>query len=64
MPTKMEQSPPPQQDRDRELGRTPRDEVRTFASSSRQPAGNHDSTEESGVELTDDPGINTHGSER
>ena len=64
MPTKTDQSPPRQQDGERELGRSPRDEVRSFASAGRQPARNHDRADEYGVELTDDPGINTHGSER
>jgi hypothetical protein len=64
MPTKTDQSPPRQQDRERELGHSPRDEVRSVASASRQPARNHNRADEDGVELTDDPGINTHGSER
>jgi hypothetical protein len=67
MPTKTDQSLPRQQDGERELGRSPRDEVRSFASAGRQPARNHDRADEAGVagvELTDDPGINTHGSER
>jgi hypothetical protein len=60
MPTRTDESPTRQQDRASERGGTPHDEVSNFAS---------DAGEERGVSdtesiWTDDPDINTHGSER
>ena len=63
MPRKMNQSPPEQQDHDREPGRSPHDELGIFVSASGERARNHNRAAEDD-EVTDDPGINTHGSER
>jgi hypothetical protein len=60
MPTRTDESPPLQQDRASELGRTPHDELRSFDADPAEASDDHDAR----VSATDDPQINTHGSER
>ena len=60
MATRTDESPPRQQDRDSEpVGRSS-DELRSFETDSRSASGDPDT----GDAWTDDPDINTHGSER
>ena len=63
MPTRMDESPPLQQDRARQSGRGSRrepDEPRSFETEAEAENGDHDT----GGAWTDDPDINTNGSER
>jgi hypothetical protein len=60
MPTRTDESPPRQQDRVPERGRRPLDEVSSFE----PEAVPERRTDDGPVALTDDPDINTHGSER
>ena len=60
MPTRTDESPPRQQDRAPQPGRSS-DEPRNFETDARPSRNDHDS---SGDTWTDDPDINTNGSER
>jgi hypothetical protein len=64
MPTKPNESPPPEQDRDPDPDRSPPDQVRNIVTASQQPARNQDAAQADDFDGTDDPDINTHGSER
>jgi hypothetical protein len=63
MPERTDESPPLQEDRDRQPGATPRDEPRNSASDGLEAARNDDAAGDDDFD-PDDPGINTHGSER
>ena len=60
MPTRTDESPRRQQDRASERGREPHDEVSNFTTDGGEGAGVSDAE----PDWTDDPDINTHGSER
>ena len=60
MPMRPDESLPRQQDRFPERGRRPPDEVSSFETDA-LPDRRHD---DAAVEPSDDPDINTHGSER
>ena len=60
MPTKTDESPRRQQDRASERGHEAHDEARNFATDGGEDTGVSDAESE----WTDDPDINTHGSER
>ena len=64
MPTKTQQRPSRQEDGDREPGRSAPHEVRSFGAPTREPAPNDDGAAGTDLDLTDDPDINTHGSDR
>jgi hypothetical protein len=64
MPTRRTQSLPRQQDRDRQPSRGSLDEVRSFVPVGGESAVNPDRAARPELELTDDPAINTNGSER
>lgn len=60
MPTRTDESPPREQDRATEPSRRRDDELRSFATDAGPASGDPDIDDA----WTDDPGINTHGSER
>jgi hypothetical protein len=60
MPTRTDESPTRQQDRASERGGKPHDEVSNFASD----ADGKDGVSDTKPAWTEDPDINTHGSER
>ena len=63
MPARTDESPPRQQDealKAQDAGRPPLDEVRSVVA----PAADRDAVYDTGLNRSDDPGINTHGSER
>jgi hypothetical protein len=60
MPTRTDESPPRQQDRASERGSEPHAEVSNFATE----AGDHAAVSDAEPTWTQDPDINTHGSER
>ena len=60
MPTRPDESPPRQQDRAPERGRRPRDEVSSFETDA-VPDRRHD---DAPAASSDDPDINTNGSQR
>ena len=60
MATRTDESPPRQQDRDSEPSRRWNDELRSFDKDAGRASGDPDT----GGAWTDDPDINTHGSER
>ena len=63
MPTKIDESPPPQQVGEATPDDGHRAEVRNSASIGVGTSRNHDVSPDA-VQLVDDPGINTHGSDR
>jgi hypothetical protein len=60
MPTRTDEGPSRQQDRDSDPSRRSNDELRNFETDGGAVSGDSDS----GGAWTDDPDINTHGSER
>ena len=63
MPARTDESPPRQQDEALEAydaGRPPLDEVRSFVAK----AAERDAAYDTGLNRSDDPDINTHGSDR
>lgn len=64
MPTKIDESPPRQQVGEGNPDDGRRAEVRNSAPIDGGAGRNRDAPPDAGVQLVDDPGINTHGSER
>ena len=64
MPTKIGESPPRQEVGEGNPDGGRRAEVRNSAPIGGGAGRNHDAPPDADVQLVDDPGINTHGSER
>ena len=64
MPSRTEESPPRQRDRDRQPGSSSLDEARNFETEVSQNGVNYDAPIGADGEPLDEETINTHGSER
>ncbi|HTM27010.1 MAG TPA: hypothetical protein VL225_17555 [Vicinamibacterales bacterium] len=64
MPNRTDETPLPQQDRDRQPGSSIQDEPRDFETMVSDDGRNYDASFDSDLNPIEDEDVNTHGSER